>query len=767
MLTTQSPRSYPLMLCLLVLAIAGPAMPQSPGPHLVARLSFKRVRNPNGNPHGHWTTNRIADWVTKSNYIFRQTGVSFIEDEIVDIDDPDDLYNYVAGTASTVQSAAESNTAAYAWRKDAINVYLVGDIQGAGGECSFPGATHDEIILIAPNILNQEVGLAHELGHYFNLLHPHTAPAPNPTCANPSPDTHPDDLCLDTATDPFNTSESAFSNMNYVRLIYDGCHDIRDGVLYNVMSYYENINWDTAQMTRGQRSRVIEAAKLHRRHVMLPYANDMRKVLITEFHWGNPDWLEVTNFSSETVTMSLWRLTYRVNDTFSPTVAGIVPAVPTGPGSSLLPGETAVIVEQGGSVPAGTPVGTKIFYLTHSINVSSNDIGIALGDGFGNVVDELHLANLSGLYDQEGLGGAFYGEALRASSASGQSVERIWGLDSDSGEDWTYQTVATPGRENSSNGPRGTDPRLDERVQINEVDARDEYIEIKVTESETVNLKSWFLMVSGYNGQAPMLFAPFPERHRIISNGYTILGSSATAPAELPTSLGIPYRTVSPSFPFNPLGEYQIALYDHFGRLVDVVRAANPSNRLTHNHPRCPSAWDDFLGSAGNFVIENHMTSFEPADARIGEVDTNSGADWAKVFHRTMGFANPSSTSTPLGRDYPLDVRLNGTWTGTGLTLIINAGPNYANYPWTFTFGSGHALGHGPFFGMAWDALPNFFAISQAPGLTGTLDADGLARLDFPADSFPAGFQTDNRYFLFDPSTGALVAMTDIFPYGS
>ncbi len=72
----------------------------------------------------------------------------------------------------------------FAWRFDAINIYIVDNIDTSGspgGSCSFPvsgdGDTF-EVIVIESGISNGGVGWLHEIGHYLSLVHTFECYAP-------------------------------------------------------------------------------------------------------------------------------------------------------------------------------------------------------------------------------------------------------------------------------------------------------------------------------------------------------------------------------------------------------------------------------------------------------------------------------------------------------------------------------------------------------------------------------------------------------------
>ena len=69
-----------------------------------------------------------------------------------------------------MEAVAQANPIDYAWRSDAINIYIVNSIAGAGGACSFPTA-HEIIGISNQGLLNGQIGWLHEIGHYLSLTH--------------------------------------------------------------------------------------------------------------------------------------------------------------------------------------------------------------------------------------------------------------------------------------------------------------------------------------------------------------------------------------------------------------------------------------------------------------------------------------------------------------------------------------------------------------------------------------------------------------------
>ena len=121
-------------------------------------------------------------------------------DEIVDVSGISQYFDLSTDDVGAFEDDALSDPDKYLWRDDAINIYLVNAIDGAGGVCSFPhDSRHEDIIVIAnglfDGIANASGGWLHEIGHYLSLLHTFEGSEPGDctgarqTC----PDTCPDD----------------------------------------------------------------------------------------------------------------------------------------------------------------------------------------------------------------------------------------------------------------------------------------------------------------------------------------------------------------------------------------------------------------------------------------------------------------------------------------------------------------------------------------------------------------------------------------------
>lgn len=479
---------------------------------------------------------------------------------------------------------------------------------------------------------------------------------------------------------------------------------------------------------------------------------EFQKVMITEITSGAPDAVEITNFATTTTSLSGWRLFWKDG-------ANTHEAVLSG---NLAPGQSLVVRDAAGVFPE-TPPGVTTLVAFPSIGTQSGDFVVTLTGRGRAVVDEVRVASTAGTYVEGTLGGHFCGLATRPSAMLNGSLERFWGLDSNSGGDWTEQPTTSMGLENRSSGARGTDPRPLPVVLISEVDDSPDYIELRNI-GATRDLEGYTLLASGSQNQSVVTLRPFPGPRTIGTNGYVVIGDGATAPAEMP--FFIPYVNLSGigggNIPFTTL-EGALALYDSYGRQIDEVRMLATTGPVVHNHPRLPGPTLSFAGGAPR-------TTF--GDVSLGRVsylsDTDTGGDFRAISGRSMGLANPpgnfvgsAGTGLPTAR---LDARVHETAAGEGLTLILNGGPDRAFDTWNLTVSGGHLNGTGPVLGLGVDAIANFIQLSATPPWFGTLDANGSARLDVPAGSLPVGIDFDVLFLIFNPQ-GGLVLYSPVIEY--
>lgn len=482
------------------------------------------------------------------------------------------------------------------------------------------------------------------------------------------------------------------------------------------------------------------------------------KVMITEVFWGEPQGIEITNFAAGPVSLQGMRVIW---DDGVRRVSPAIGAVTILAGESILVRECASIAAPGCSVGtySEAPPATRQLLILPSVTTQQQALSVGLLTAGGVVLDEVRFAAV-GMTSNilKGTGGHFRGAGARLTGSV--SAERIWGLDSNGGGDWTSETVRSFGLENRSSGMRGNDPLPIEEIVINELLDQetaysDNYVELKNTTFYTVDLQNWFLLWSPGQNIPHELLEPWPSTEFELDGGaFTVIGDiQGQEPGEMPAS--VTYTFVATDNPYGgfPAGteEFSLGLYDSHGRCVDLVRGTGHDDQRVHNHPRAPSAWDDFGGA-----VRRSLDSGSGAVGRdAASTDTDSGADFRPMYFRTMGSANASPNwGGPPGHGHPLDVRLNETGLGNGLTVIINAGASHSGKRWSFLFSPGHLNGTGIFFGLGADALANWLAISNVPPWSGFLDGRGSARLDVAPNTVPAGLQTDDIFIIQDSGGG-------------
>lgn len=124
---------------------------------------------------GDYTTDQdVMDAIDDANTALTNMGADWqlYLTEIVDVPDIDQWFDADCADKGDMETAAEADPVGYEWRYNAINIYVVNDLTGCGGVCSFPHGG-DDIILIQSvgGILNGGLGWLHEIGHYFSLYH--------------------------------------------------------------------------------------------------------------------------------------------------------------------------------------------------------------------------------------------------------------------------------------------------------------------------------------------------------------------------------------------------------------------------------------------------------------------------------------------------------------------------------------------------------------------------------------------------------------------
>jgi len=135
------------------------------------RISVKLIADGAGNPPPN-AFNNISNEIVLANQLLDNhgRGYSFVMTEILPLTGVSQWYNIQARNDSNklaLQATARANPATYAWRNNAINLYVANSFSGV---CSFPDSG-DELILVGANAYRTLV--LHECGHYFNLIHTH------------------------------------------------------------------------------------------------------------------------------------------------------------------------------------------------------------------------------------------------------------------------------------------------------------------------------------------------------------------------------------------------------------------------------------------------------------------------------------------------------------------------------------------------------------------------------------------------------------------
>jgi choice-of-anchor C domain-containing protein len=274
-------------------ALDGVRVTEIPAGGPVARVSVKRVVGPSGTPHPRWSEATVENLLAEQNaYFGAASGLTFVLDEIVDVVDPRlptpwyDM-DIVATPWGTFEVAAEADPCAFAWRTDAINLYLVGSLTASfgtlGGICSFPVASPsgDDLVILAPSppaiaaVWTEGRMLAHEFGHYFSLTHTFetgffgvelqgVCQAVAPNCASAG------DLVCDTPADPFPFGDLAGLEALYGCGSCFGCDSCPFRALrWNPLANYSGTTIAQAQFTPGQGGRILSALFASRTHVLV------------------------------------------------------------------------------------------------------------------------------------------------------------------------------------------------------------------------------------------------------------------------------------------------------------------------------------------------------------------------------------------------------------------------------------------------------------------------------------------------------------------
>lgn len=180
------------------------------------------------------TDAEIQDVIDRANAIMdvygRGRGYRYVLSEpIIDLAGVSQWFNGAIGatTHDGLEAAAEADPVTYAYRSNAINLYILGTV--GSGWCSIPeaddgfGDDDSDIIIIGQNLASPRTP-AHELGHYLDLCHVAGCPCSGCgigdcdacNCAVPN-----DDFVDDTLPNMACWDQNAIATNNFGGLTYD------------------------------------------------------------------------------------------------------------------------------------------------------------------------------------------------------------------------------------------------------------------------------------------------------------------------------------------------------------------------------------------------------------------------------------------------------------------------------------------------------------------------------------------------------------------
>jgi hypothetical protein len=226
-------------------------LPETAAAQLVWRVSVKFILNGSGNRPATGNCNTDAEvqaQIDIGNEILDAYGRGYTLQltEIVDLSGVSQWYGTTINgdNKEALEAAALGATNTYAWRSNAINVYINGD--DGSGICSFPGS--GSIIFLGQGI--RTTTFIHEIGHYMDLCHTQGCP-----CGSCDPDetgnchTVPvSDELADTPPDLECWSQNQIA-LNYYGISYSsltaGQQNFVNESFNNIMSYHNTRNRHT------------------------------------------------------------------------------------------------------------------------------------------------------------------------------------------------------------------------------------------------------------------------------------------------------------------------------------------------------------------------------------------------------------------------------------------------------------------------------------------------------------------------------------------
>ena len=246
----------------------------SPGSaQLQWRVSVKVILDASGNrpTSGNvYTDSQIRGEIDTANAILDKygRGYDYVLTEIVNLNGVSQWYSVDSRDGknkANLESAALNDPGTYAYRNNAINVYINGS--GNTSVCSFPGGGN--IILTGQGAFLPTI--AHESGHYFDLHHTQDGESAGcTTCDNtcaPSGDGC-NDLVCDTLPDTSCWNQDQIAQYSYgttYASLNAGQQSRVDDVYHNLMSYHDPNNRN--RLTPDQLDRMTDTSNGGRNNV--------------------------------------------------------------------------------------------------------------------------------------------------------------------------------------------------------------------------------------------------------------------------------------------------------------------------------------------------------------------------------------------------------------------------------------------------------------------------------------------------------------------
>lgn len=249
------------------LALVAFGLPLDATAQLRWRVSVKFILNANGNRPASGVINtdqEVQDQINNANEVLTsyRRGYQFQLTEIVNLAGVSQWYDNPRDDKEALELVAEANKALYAYRDNAINIYINGNSGSA--VCSFPPG--DDIIFMGQG--SRTTSVFHECGHYLNLAHTFSGQqnlnSNGTTCTNDCScaqliggnsdscaDTIADHSCWDSQNDVaqgnYGTTYANLSAANKTRV---------DNVFFNMMSYHAT----RERLTPDQLDRMTDAS---------------------------------------------------------------------------------------------------------------------------------------------------------------------------------------------------------------------------------------------------------------------------------------------------------------------------------------------------------------------------------------------------------------------------------------------------------------------------------------------------------------------------